>query len=71
MSRKSFCNLSFLSGHDANVESSLTALGAAGYKLPNAIEKQAPVGCKLIFLKWIREYRDITKVTKAEVDEML
>lgn len=47
--------ISFLSGHDANVESSLTALGAAGYKLPNAIEKQAPVGCKLMFSKWIRE----------------
>ncbi len=43
---------SFLCGHDSNVLSVLAALGAEHYELPHAIEKQTPIGCKLLFEKW-------------------
>ena len=42
----------FLCGHDSNVASVLSALGAEKYVLPDAIETQTPIGCKLVFSKW-------------------
>jgi glucose-1-phosphatase len=43
----------FLCGHDSNVLSVLAALGVEHYELPQAIEKQTPIGCKLLFEKWV------------------
>ena len=43
----------FLCGHDSNVLSVLAALGVDHYELPQAIEKQTPIGCKLLFEKWL------------------
>lgn len=40
---------SFLCGHDSNVSSILTALGAENVDLPGSIEKRTPIGCKLVF----------------------
>lgn len=42
----------FLCGHDSNIASVTTALGVEPYELPEAIEKQTPIGCKLVFEKW-------------------
>lgn len=42
----------FLSGHDSNVCSVLAALDFKDYKLPNAIEKEAPIGGKVVMEKW-------------------
>lgn len=42
----------FLCGHDSNIASVTTALGVKPYSLPEAIEKQTPIGCKLVFEKW-------------------
>ncbi|MBQ3281449.1 MAG: histidine-type phosphatase [Eubacterium sp.] len=44
---------SFLCGHDSNVGSVLAALGAEDYELPGAIEAKTPIGCKLVFCRWI------------------
>ncbi|MBQ8116964.1 MAG: histidine-type phosphatase [Lachnospiraceae bacterium] len=43
----------FLCGHDSNVGSVLAALGVSEYELPDAIEKKTPIGCKLVFSKWV------------------
>ena len=43
---------SFLCGHDSNVTSVLSALGAADYSLPGSVEKKTPIGCKLVFCRW-------------------
>ena len=43
---------SFLCGHDSNVGSVLAALGAEPYAAPFAIEKAAPIGCKLVMGRW-------------------
>lgn len=43
----------FLCGHDSNIASVTAALGVEEYELPNSIEKKTPIGCKLIFEKWI------------------
>ena len=43
----------FLCGHDSNIASVNAALGVANYELPNSIEKKTPIGCKLVFEKWI------------------
>lgn len=43
---------SFLCGHDSNVASLLSALGAEEYELPGAIEAKTPIGCKLVFSRW-------------------
>lgn len=42
----------FLVGHDSNIASILSALGAEEYSLPNTIEKKTPIGSKLVFEKW-------------------
>ena len=42
----------FLCGHDSNVASVLAALDAEKYVLPDSIETQTPIGCKLVFSKW-------------------
>lgn len=44
--------LSFLCGHDSNVASVLSALGAAEYSLPESLEKKTPIGCKVVFSRW-------------------
>ena len=45
----------FLCGHDSNVLTVLSALGVQSYELPDAIEKQTPIGCKLLFEKWVNK----------------
>ena len=42
----------FLCGHDSNVGSVLSALGAEDYSLLYTIEKKTPIGCKLVFCRW-------------------
>ncbi len=42
----------FLCGHDSNLGSVLAALSAEDYELPLAIEKQTPIGSKLVFCQW-------------------
>ena len=44
--------LCFLCGHDSNVTSVLSALGAADYSLPGSVEKKTPIGCKVVFCRW-------------------
>lgn len=43
----------FLCGHDSNVASVLSALGAEDYSLPNTIEKETPIGVKVVFSKLV------------------
>lgn len=43
----------FLCGHDSNVGSILSALGAEDYTAPSAIESKTPIGVKLVFEKWV------------------
>ena len=43
----------FLCGHDSNIASVGAALGIEPYSLPNTIEKKTPIGCKLVFEKWV------------------
>lgn len=43
----------FLVGHDSNICSVVNALQFEKYSLPNTIEKQTPIGSKLVFEKWI------------------
>lgn len=43
----------FLCGHDSNIASVNAALEVENYELPNSIEKKTPIGCKLVFEKWI------------------
>ena len=43
---------SYLCGHDSNIISVLTALQAQEYNLDDTIEKEAPIGSKLVFTKW-------------------
>lgn len=40
---------SFLCGHDSNIASVLSALGAEAYELPNTLEPRTPIGVKLVF----------------------
>lgn len=47
---RTFC---FLCGHDSNLGSVLSALGCEGYNAADAIEKDTPVGGKLVFQKWM------------------
>lgn len=46
---------SFLCGHDSNVASVLSALEVRKYKLENSIERNTPIGCKLVFSEWSSE----------------
>ena len=43
----------FLCGHDSNIASVNAALEVENYELPHSIEKKTPIGCKLVFEKWI------------------
>ncbi len=43
----------FLCGHDSNIGSVLAALSAEPYDLPDTIEKTTPIGCKLVFSRWV------------------
>jgi len=42
----------YLCGHDSNVITVLKALEVENYKLPGAISKDTPIGCKLVFEIW-------------------
>ena len=44
---------SFLCGHDSNIASVLAALGVTEYNLPETIEPKTPIGCKLVFERWL------------------
>ncbi len=46
---------SFLCGHDSNVASVLSALGAEEYTLPGTVEPKTPIGVKLVFEEWSAE----------------
>ena len=46
---------SFLCGHDSNVASVLSALGAGEYMLPDTVEPRTPIGVKLVFETWSAE----------------
>ena len=48
-------NFTFLCGHDSNIASVLAAMGAEDYLLPNAVEQHTPIGCKLVFERWLDE----------------
>lgn len=43
----------FLCGHDSNVASVLAALGVEDYELPDSVEAKTPIGCKLVFERWV------------------
>ena len=63
----------FLVGHDSNISSVATALGIDAYELPNAIEKQTPIGSKIVIEKFLgadgQEYADINIVYQS-VDQL-
>ena len=42
----------FLCGHDSNLASVMSALEVEDYSLPYAIEKQTPIGAKLVISRW-------------------
>lgn len=48
----------FLCGHDSTILSLLTALDVKEYSLPNAIEQDTPIGCKLVFNKYLGQDGD-------------
>ena len=45
----------FLCGHDSNIGSVFAALGIEEYELPNAIEKNTPIGSKFVIEKLLGE----------------
>lgn len=63
----------FLVGHDSNLSSVATALGVEKYELPSAIEKQTPIGSKIVIEKFVdndgKEYADINIVYQT-VDQL-
>lgn len=63
----------FLVGHDSNLSSVATALGVEKYELPDAIEKQTPIGSKIVVEKFVdkdgKEYADINIVYQT-VDQL-
>lgn len=63
----------FLVGHDSNLSSVATALGVEKYELPEAIEKQTPIGSKIVIEKFVgkdgKEYADINIVYQS-VDQL-
>ena len=63
----------FLVGHDSNLLSVATALGAEEYELPNAIEKKTPIGSKIVIEKFVgpdgKEYGDIN-IVYQNVDQL-
>ncbi len=63
----------FLVGHDSNLSSVATALGVEKYELPDAIEKQTPIGSKIVIEKFVgpdgEEYADINIVYQT-IDQL-
>lgn len=63
----------FLVGHDSNLSSVATALGVEKYELPEAIEKQTPIGSKIVIEKFVdkdgKEYADINIVYQT-IDQL-
>lgn len=63
----------FLVGHDSNLSSVATALGVEKYELSSAIEKQTPIGSKIVIEKFVdndgKEYADINIVYQT-VDQL-
>ena len=53
---------SFLCGHDSNVGSVLAALETKDYDLPDSIERNTPIGCKLVFEKWEKDGTEYIRV---------
>lgn len=47
----------FLCGHDSNIVSVLSALDAKEYRLPCSVERQTPIGGKIVIEKW-KDKRD-------------
>ena len=43
----------FLCGHDSNICSVLAALGVKDYELKDSVESTTPIGCKIVFSKWV------------------
>ena len=46
---------SFLCGHDSTVTSVLAALGVEDYETTGAIHPTTPIGCKVVFTRWVNE----------------
>ena len=61
---------SFLCGHDSNLLSVLSALGCEPYALADAIEKETPIGAKLVIGKWTgadgKQYADLNLVYASD-----
>ena len=53
---------SFLCGHDSNIGSVLAALDVKKYALPDSIERNTPIGCKLLFEKWQKDNEEYIRV---------
>ena len=53
---------SFLCGHDSNIGSVLAALDVKKYALDNSIERNTPIGSKLVFEKWNKNNEDYIRV---------
>ncbi len=49
----SYRKFSFLCGHDSNIVSVLSALGAEEYECPETVEPKTPIGSKLVFSRWL------------------
>lgn len=45
----------FLCGHDSNIASVLASLNVKDYTLPDTVEPMTPIGCKLVFERWLNE----------------
>lgn len=62
-----------LVGHDSNLSAVLTALGIAPYECPQALEKNTPIGAKIVIEKFEgadgQEYGDINLVYQS-VDQL-
>lgn len=62
-----------LVGHDSNLSSVATALGIAPYECPEALEKNTPIGSKIVIEKFVgpdgKEYGDINLVYQS-VDQL-
>ncbi|MBQ6127044.1 MAG: histidine-type phosphatase [Erysipelotrichaceae bacterium] len=53
---------SFLCGHDSNIASVLAALDVKDYVLPESIERNTPIGSKLVFEKWEKNSEEYIRV---------
>jgi len=52
----------FLCGHDSNIGSVLAALETKDYFLSDSIERNTPIGCKLVFEKWEKDSEEYIRV---------